>query len=56
MTIDAALRAGFLDDAERLLSERRRLRANREDRYCAARCDMIETAREPTGNYRVPAQ
>ena len=56
MTIDAALRAGFLDDAERLLSERTRLRAMREDRYCATRRDMIEEAREPAGRYRVPAQ
>ncbi|MAY88670.1 MAG: tetratricopeptide repeat protein 38 family protein [Pseudooceanicola sp.] len=56
MTIDAALRAGFLDDAERLLSERTRLRAMREDLYCAKRRDMIEQAREPAGRYRVPAQ
>jgi tetratricopeptide (TPR) repeat protein len=56
ITIDAALRAGFLDDAERLLSERQRLRAMREDRYCASRRDMIEEAREPGGRYRVPAQ
>ena len=50
MTIDAALRAGHCDAAERVLLERLSLRAGREDRFAATRFELLSRAR------RIPAQ
>jgi tetratricopeptide (TPR) repeat protein len=56
MTIDAGLRAGRLDDAERILKERQALRAGTEDGYTAVRRDLISIARGESGAESVPAQ
>lgn len=45
ITIEAALRAGRLHEAARLLDERTRLCGGREDAFAAARRGMIEDAR-----------
>ncbi|MFN3643681.1 MAG: tetratricopeptide repeat protein [Gemmobacter sp.] len=44
LTIDAAIRAGFFDDARRHLAERRALRAGRLDGYAEARLALIAAA------------
>ncbi len=56
LTIDAALRAGFLDQAEAILNERRQLRAGTEDTYALARRDLIAVGRGQAGAHSVPAQ
>lgn len=45
LTIDAGIRAGFLDEAETMLRERTGLRAGRLDSYAATRLDLISTSR-----------
>ncbi len=45
LTIDSALRAGFMAEAETILKERSAHRAGKLDRYAATRLELIETAR-----------
>ena len=45
LTIDAAIRGGFLDEAEGILRERTTQRAGRQDNYAAARMDLITASR-----------
>lgn len=45
LTIDAAIRGGFLDEAEGILYERTTQRAGRQDNYAAARMDLIAASR-----------
>lgn len=56
LTIDAGLRSGQLDAAERILDDRRAARAGREDGYAAARRTLIAAGRHPSAPHRVPAQ
>ena len=49
LTVDAALRAGSIDSAEALLTERARLRAGRHDRFAATRLDLIAEFRADSG-------
>ncbi|MGR3805087.1 tetratricopeptide repeat protein [Marinibacterium profundimaris] len=60
ITIDAGLRAGRLDAAERILEERRRMRAGKDDQFAAIRRDLIHAGRGLAsglgGAQRVPAQ
>ena len=44
LTIDAAIRGGFLADARRLLDDRKKLRAGNNDRYTDVRQEMIGKA------------
>ncbi len=44
LTIDAAIRAGYLGEAQRLLGDRTILRAGRDDRYAQVRLEMIDAA------------
>lgn len=44
LTIDAAIRGGYLDDAVQILSERTALRAGRADRFTQVRLDLINRA------------
>ncbi|EAQ24615.1 tetratricopeptide repeat protein [Roseovarius sp. 217] len=45
LTIDAAIRAGFLDEAENFLHERTAQRAGRLDSYASARLELISGSR-----------
>ena len=56
MTIDAGIRAGYLDQAETLLDDRQHRRINTEDRYAAVRRDMITAGRGLSSVHSVPAQ
>lgn len=56
MTIDAGIRAGRLDEAERILNERLVLRAGCEDGYTAARRDLIAAGRGAAPELNIPAQ
>ncbi len=57
LTIDAGIRAGFLDEAENILRERKAKRNNTEDAYAAARFSMISAGRDTAGtSVRVPAE
>lgn len=57
MTVDAGLRAGWLDEAEHILAERAARRGGAEDGYAAARRKMISEARDLShGAQSVPAQ
>lgn len=56
LTIDAGIRAGRLDQAERFLNDRQSRRGGSEDRYTAARRDLIDAGRGHTGAHSVPAQ
>ncbi len=57
LTIDAGIRAGFLDEAERFLRERTAKRAGKEDGYAAARMSLIADGRDAAGCAdRVPAE
>lgn len=57
LTIDAGIRAGFLDEAERILDERTSKRAGREDGYAAARMSLISEGRAAAACAgRVPAE
>ncbi|MFO7757624.1 MAG: tetratricopeptide repeat protein [Roseovarius sp.] len=57
LTIDAGIRSGFLDEAEKILHERSGQRAGTLDSYAANRLDLISAAR---GNWktaqRLPAE
>ena len=46
LTIDAGLRAGFLDDAEAILGERGTLRGGHRDAYAQTRLDLIAENRD----------
>ncbi len=56
LTIDAGLRAGRLDDAERILDDRQARRAGQDDGYSAARRDLIAAARGAAHDTAIPAQ
>ncbi len=56
LTIDAGIRAGQLDAAERILQDRQTLRAGAEDGYTAARRVLIDAASGPENVHGVPAQ
>ena len=57
LTIDAGIRAGFLDEAERFLRDRTAKRAGKEDGYAAARMSLIAQGRDAAGCAdRVPAE
>ncbi|MHA6265074.1 tetratricopeptide repeat protein [Arenibacterium sp. CAU 1754] len=56
LTIDAGIRAGCLDQAERILTERQSHRGGSEDRYTAVRRDLIDAGRGLTSAHSVPAQ
>lgn len=57
LTIDAGIRAGFLDEAERFLTDRIARRAGKEDGYAAARMSLIAEGRNAAGcAERVPAE
>jgi len=57
LTIDAAIRSGFLDDAEAMLGERSARRAGRHDRYSSTRLDLISQTRGDWGeDGRLPAE
>ena len=56
LTIDAGLRAGRIDAAERILDERQAVRAGHEDGYTAARRDLIASARSAKTAEPIPAQ
>jgi hypothetical protein len=45
LTIDAGIRGGFLDEAEKILNERKTKRGGAEDRYAAVRFEMISSGR-----------
>jgi tetratricopeptide (TPR) repeat protein len=55
MTIDAALRAGLLDQAEAILNDRRALRAGKDDAFAAARRELIAVGRHDSGSQSVLA-
>ena len=57
LTIDAGIRAGFLDEAETILKDRMRKRAGSEDGYAAARFSLISQGRDAsTCTASVPAE
>jgi hypothetical protein len=58
LTIDAGIRAGFFDEAERFLDDRTSRRAGREDGYAAARHTLIAEGRSSAAGCadRVPAE
>lgn len=56
ITIDAGLRAGQIDRAERILTDRQRRRGGAEDGFCAARRTLIEAARRAGPVQSVPAE
>lgn len=57
LTIDAGIRAGFLDEAENILRDRLRKRGGNEDGYAAARFSLITQGRDAsTCATRVPAE
>jgi hypothetical protein len=57
LTIDAGIRAGFLDEAETILGERRARRAGKLDRYASTRLDLIAETRGDWGEAgRLPAE
>ena len=57
LTIDSALRAGFMDEAESILKERSARRAGRLDRYAATRIDLIAGLRgDGSGPGQIPAE
>ena len=57
LTIDAGLRAGYLDEAETILTERSRRRAGALDRYATTRLDLIaETRAGVRAAGRLPAE
>ena len=56
ITIDAGIRAGRLDTAERILNERTARRASHDDAYASARRSLIAAGRDVVGANRVPAQ
>jgi hypothetical protein len=57
LTIDAGIRAGFLDEAETMLGERSARRTGRHDRYATTRLDLIAETRGGWGEAgRLPAE
>ena len=56
LTIDAGIRAGYLDDAERVLNDRQSRRTGRDDGFAAARRSLIEAGRGGTPARTVPAE
>ncbi len=56
ITIDSGLRAGRLDEVERILDDRRAKRAGGEDNYTLARRALIEAARDSGNAQSVPAE
>ena len=57
LTIDCGIRAGFLDEAQAILSERTARRRGREDGYASTRRSLIEKGRAAMGNAQsVPAE
>lgn len=56
MTIDAGIRAGYLDQAEAILDDRQSKRAGREDGYTAARRALIASGRGGYDTTSVPAE
>ena len=56
MTIDAGLRAGLLDQSERILNDRQVRRGGAEDGYSAARRDLIAAGRGAPDVHSVPAE
>ncbi len=57
LTIDCGIRAGFLDEAQAILSERTARRRGQEDSFASARRTLIERGRAATGNAQsVPAE
>jgi tetratricopeptide (TPR) repeat protein len=58
LTIDAAIRAGYLEEASHILAERTALRGGHQDRYTAVRHELIERGRAASldEEMRIPAQ
>ncbi len=57
VTIDAGIRAGFLDDAKAILDERKSRRSGVEDGYAAARYEMISQSNAYTdADISLPAE
>ena len=57
LTIDAGIRAGFLDEAETILNERKTKRGGAEDQYASVRYEMISDARgQNTASLQLPAE
>jgi tetratricopeptide (TPR) repeat protein len=56
LTIDSAIRSGFLDEAETILTDRTAHRAGREDGYAAVRRQLIARGRDAACAGRVPAE
>lgn len=56
MTIDAGIRAGFLDQAEEILDDRQSKRGGHEDGYTAARRALIDSGRISYDSALVPAE
>lgn len=58
LTIDAAIRGGYLDEAASILSDRTALRGGSIDRYTAVRHELIEAGRAAAdqNEMRIPAQ
>ena len=58
ITIDAAIRAGFLEDATTLLEDRTALRGGHEDRYTAVQHELINRGRTAStqNELKIPAQ
>ena len=56
ITIDAGIRAGFLDEAETFLAQRQARRARGEDGYAAVRRQLIDAARTAAQTMAVPAE
>ena len=57
LTIDAGIRAGYLDEAEAILHERKAKRGGAEDQYASVRFEMISAAHgENTASIQLPAE
>ncbi len=56
ITIDSGLRAGRLDDVERILDDRRAKRAGGEDNYAITRRALIDATRDSDDAQSVPAE
>ncbi len=57
LTIDAGIRAGYLDEAAEILDERKAKRGGAEDHYASVRYEMISAASgEATASMQLPAE
>lgn len=57
LTIDAGIRAGYLDEAEAILKERKAKRGGAEDRYASVRFEMIAVGRSGNvSSMQMPAE